>query len=108
MIYIYFAIEVVAIASVLFVAGLLIWSACQRIEAWFFATTPEEVMPDDVYLPDQELANLPKALHRLKEMNFRRMRCGHHPYSWNAVRGECEQCVLEGRSAKRDMGRNKR
>ena len=45
------------------------------------------------------------ALVRLKELGFMQA-CGHHPYHWNGFKGECEQCVLEGRRAARDMGRN--
>jgi hypothetical protein len=86
----------------LFVRFHLTWL---RFWAWLLETTPEESVRDDVYLPEEP--ELPKPLHRLKEMGFKYMPCGHNPYCWNAVRGECEQCVLEGRTAKRDMGRNR-
>ncbi len=103
MTYLLFALEVIALTCILFVTALGIWKAM----GWFIATLPEDEMDKPTRLEDVTLVEdgLPKALHRLAAMNFRKMPCGHNPYSWNAVRGECEQCVLEGRSAKRDMGK---
>jgi hypothetical protein len=58
--------------------------------------------PEDVTLVDE---NLPRALHRVKELKFRWQVCGHATYQFDPERGECLQCVLEGRVASRDMGR---
>jgi hypothetical protein len=103
MTYILFALEVIALTCILFVTALGIWKAM----GWFIATLPEEPMEppkriEDVTLVEDEL---PKALVRIKELKFQYQNCGHHVFCFNAVRGECEQCVLEGRSAKRDMGK---
>jgi hypothetical protein len=86
----------------LFVRFHLTWL---RFWAWLLATTPEESVRDDVYLPDEELANLPKPLHRLKEFRYQRMACGHHPFEFCAPKGQCLQCVAEGRVAAKDGGR---
>jgi hypothetical protein len=69
---------------------------------WLFATTPEptETPPGG----DAYLADLPTALHRVGELKFRYMHCGHHVYEWCAVKGQCLQCVLEGRQATKDRG----
>lgn len=64
----------------------------------------EASQPEDVTLVDDD-EQLPTPLHRLAEMHFRYMACGHSVYEFCAWKGQCLQCILEGRVASRDMGR---
>jgi hypothetical protein len=83
----------------LFVVGLLVWHLL--LDSLPTEDAVDE-QPEDVTLVDE---NLPRALHRVKELKYRWQACGHATYQFDPERGECLQCVLEGRVASRDMGR---
>lgn len=90
----------------LFVLGLLTWHILKVGVRKFFSSMPTEETEMD-YKPKQYrkvIRTDPPALVRIKELGWY-MPCGHHAYEWSGDKQQCLQCVLEGRVASRDMGR---
>lgn len=92
------ALFIIAFPS-LFVVGLLVW----------------HLLIDSLPTEEQEMDEKPKqyrkvvrtdspALVRIKELGWRQC-CGHTMHQWDSDRSVCLQCILEGRVASRDMGR---
>jgi hypothetical protein len=107
MTYLLFALEVIALTCILFVTALGIWKAM----GWFIATLPEEPMEqpkriEDVTLVEEDYCGCTtKPLVRIAELGFRFQACGHATYEWSDRKGQCLQCVVEGRIAAKDLGK---
>jgi hypothetical protein len=92
-------------APVLFVVTALAWHIA-KVGVWkFFNSMPTEDVVDEK--PKQYRKTIrtdPPALVRIKELGWRQG-CGHSMHQWDSDRLVCLQCVLEGRVASRDLGK---
>jgi len=86
-----------------FAACVLIW----KLIAWLSESTPyPEEKPMEHETPDEYCGCAKPGMARVDYLKFLYMRCGHCRFEWTDLHGGvCLQCVAEGRTAVKDLGR---